>query len=257
MVLLAGVCVEAARTHSQPETLSQPQSLDARLEAIDARAAEVRDLTADYEQSKKTPMLKKPLVTKGTVKVKGHRTRWDTQGPHPTVMTMDPAEMRLFYPEQKTVEVYPVDAGMAKMAASPLPRISTVREQFTITEVPAKDIDPQAGAGTIGLKLTPLKESLREHVSTVRVLLDTATAFGRIVEITDSDGDVTTMTFTNVRTNTGLTDDDVLLDLPRGTTISHPLQGEGPAPMKPDVLKPDPLNPDAAKPVPPLGDKPK
>lgn len=205
-------------------------ALDKKLTEIDARIGEVKDLTADYEQAKKTPLLKKPLITRGSVKVKGQRTKWETTGDHPTIMTSDPAELRIYYPQQKTVEVYPIDAGMSKMAASPLPRLKDMREQFAISAVDAKTIDPKAADGEIGLKLTPLKDSLREHVSQVLVLLDPVAAFGRTVSITSPEGDVTTLTFTNIRTGVGLSDEVVKLETPRGTLESRPLQGQGPTP---------------------------
>lgn len=205
-----------------------PTPFERTLEAIDAKAAAIEDLVADFEQQKKTPLLKKPLVSRGTVRVKGAKTRWDTTHPHPTVMTIDASELRIYYPEQKTVEVYPIRAGMSRLAASPLPRLSVVREHFTIEETPAKELDPQAKPGEVGLRLAPREESLKEHVAQVRVLLDPATGVGRRVEITDAEGEVTTLTFTNVRANTGVREESLVLRTPPGTTESRPLEGGKP-----------------------------
>jgi outer membrane lipoprotein-sorting protein len=205
---------------------------DKKLDELDAKVAEITALTAEFEQEKRTPLLKKPLVSSGTVKVKGARTRWDTQKPRATVMTIDATALKLYYPEQKTVEVYPVGGGMAELAASPLPRSKVVREHFTVTEESAKAIDPKAKDGELGLKLVPIKESLKEHVAQVRVIVDGTTGIGRFVEITDADGEVTVMRFTNVKTGTGLKDEDLDLKVPAGTSVSRPLQGEGPKPAE-------------------------
>ena len=64
------------------------------------------------------------MVSSGTIKLKGTSTRWDTLKPHPTVMTIDASLVRIYYPDQKTVEEYPVQGDMARLASSPLPRIS-------------------------------------------------------------------------------------------------------------------------------------
>jgi outer membrane lipoprotein-sorting protein len=208
----------------QPEATPVPTPFERTLEAIDAKAEAVQDLTADFEQQKKTPLLKKPLVSKGTVRVKGARTRWDTEKPQQTVMTIDAAELRIYYPEQKTVEVYPVAAGMSRLAASPLPRLEVIREHFVVEEVAAKEIDAGAKAGEVGMRLVPREEGLREHVAQVRVLVDGG-GVGRKVEITDADGEVTTMVFTNVRMNTGLKDEALVLKVPAGTKESRPLSG--------------------------------
>ena len=62
----------------------------------------------------------------------------------------------------------------------------------------------------------------------MRVLIDAETACARNVEMTDADGDVTTITFTNIKTDTGVSDTDVKLVTPPGTTVSRPLEGGSP-----------------------------
>ncbi|HYE61577.1 MAG TPA: outer membrane lipoprotein carrier protein LolA [Phycisphaerales bacterium] len=251
-VALGAHALAQAPSQPQPTTTTRPtqgtnpvqpgtapvSSFDKKLEELDATVTKIEDLTADFEQEKRTPLLKKPLVSSGTVKVKGSTTRWDTLKPRPTAMTIDASELKIYYPEQKTVEVYPVAGGMAELAASPLPRNKTVREHFTIAEVPAKDIDANAKDGELGLALTPIKDTLKEHVAQVRVIIDGTTGIGRLVEITDADGEVTVMRFSNVKTNTGLKDEDVTLKTPERTTISRPLQGEAPKPADPSTQPP-------------------
>src|SRR6185295_6863307 len=117
---------EAAKAVPAP----QASELNAKLDALDKKIAAIKDLSADFEQSKKTALLKKPMTSSGTIRLKGQRTRWDTKKPHPTIMTIDTAEVRIYYPDQKTVEVYAIQGEMARLASSPLPRIGVIREQF-------------------------------------------------------------------------------------------------------------------------------
>jgi outer membrane lipoprotein-sorting protein len=216
-----------------PAAAAKESDLDARLDALDKKIAAIKDLAADFEQNKKTALLKKPMTSSGTIKLKGPKTRWDTAKPHPTIMTIDASEVRIYYPEQKTVEVYPVQGDMARLAASPLPRMSVIREQFEIKEIKPSELLPKGeepGEGLLAISLTPKADALKEHIQSVRVLIDTSTACAKRVEITDADGDQTTIAFTNIRLDSGLSDKDVALVTPAGTTGSRPLEGGSPKP---------------------------
>ncbi len=223
---------QPAPKETPKEVQAQPSDLTTRLDALDKKIAAIKDLSADFEQQKKTILLKKPMVSSGTIKLKGAKTRWDTKKPHETIMTIDASEVRIFYPEQKTVEVYPIQGDMARLASSPLPRIATIREHFDIKEAKPTDLDPKADPKATGdllaISLTPKTDELKEHIKSIRVLIDAATACAKSVEITDADGDQTTITFTNVKLDSGVTDKDVDLVTPAGTTTSRPLEGGAP-----------------------------
>ena len=60
---------------------SQDKSLDARLAEVDQLAGRIADLTADFVQLKHTALLKKPLESRGSLRVKGSAMRWDTTAP--------------------------------------------------------------------------------------------------------------------------------------------------------------------------------
>jgi outer membrane lipoprotein-sorting protein len=216
-----------------------------RLERIDAYAENIADLTAAFEQRRSTPLLRKPLVSSGTIHIKGSKTRWDTVTPSPSVLTIDPASLKIFYPEQRSLEIYSVSSGLSRLAATPLPRLKVVREQFWISECKVSEMDnpPPASAGAqVALLLLPKSDELKKYVRQVRVLLDEPTrgkddpqdakngadkvAYGvaRQVEVTDADGDRTVVCFKDARINTGLTDAELELSVPDGTRISRPLE---------------------------------
>src|SRR5258706_6693830 len=104
-----------------------PSGLDpalwARMTKIDAKAGQIIDLSADFEQKKFTPLMKKPLVSTGTVLAKGAAMRWDTKAPEPTVMRVDEKEVTLYYPNQKTVEIYPIGGQLSSLRPLPLSRL--------------------------------------------------------------------------------------------------------------------------------------
>ncbi len=219
MLLVSGA--GAASPSSAPTT---DPALWTKLTEIDARAQKITSLSADFEQKKFTALLRKPLVSAGHVYVKGSIMRWDTQRPEQTVMLVSDKDFRLYYPAQKTVEVYPLDRKVAELAASPLPRLGVLKERFSFLQIPVAEMDPKADAEKcIAMKLTPLQEELREHVQEVRVLLDVAAAHIVQAELTDADGDRTVIRFSNVQVNADVGDLD--LKLPPGTKITRPLEG--------------------------------
>src|SRR6476620_10561051 len=96
------------RAADAPAAKEDP-ALVKRLEAIDARAGDVTDLSARFKQEKFTALLKRPLVSSGTVRVKGTNETATTEKPEPAVLCLDATQIKLYYPTQKLMEVYPID----------------------------------------------------------------------------------------------------------------------------------------------------
>jgi outer membrane lipoprotein-sorting protein len=229
--LLFGLCttVTAAASQDKPTADREDPTLAKQLEAIDARAAKIKDFTSDFRQEKFTALLKKPLVSTGRVRVSGTIIRWDTQKPEPAVLFSDGREVRMYYPGQKLLEIYTIDQRLGELAASPLPRLSTLREHFTIQAGDGKAFKASKGRRTLALQLVPRDESLKEHVERVDVLLDTEAAHILELEITDADGDRAHVTFSNVRLDTGVKPGDLALSVPADTTVSRPLDVKEPS----------------------------
>jgi len=207
-------------------------AFDAKLAEIDAKAAQIADYTARFEQQKFTPLLRKPLESSGIVRVRGPVVRWDTQKPDPAVLHVDGKEMKLYYPKQNLVEVYPIEARMRDLVASPLPRLGTLKENFSFEAMSAADIKPDAGAladgpNRIAIRLKPTGEFLKQHVSEVRVLLDAKSAFMLCVVTVDVEGDRTVIRFSDAKLNTGLKPEDVAFSPPADARISRPLEAGG------------------------------
>lgn len=204
-----------------------------RMVEIDTIGGRIKDATADFEQRKFTPLLKKPLISTGTIRVRGGAMRWDTKIPEPSIMRIDEKEIRLYYPSQTTMEIYAIDQQLGSLASSPLPRLSVLKQYFTFEQISAKDLSPDADpTSCLALKLTPIDSLLREHIESVRVLLDAKTGFTLRTETTDSDGDRTSIIFSKIRMNIDLTDQDVQLNVPAGTKIMRPLDGMNGQPPK-------------------------
>jgi outer membrane lipoprotein-sorting protein len=200
-----------------------------RLEAADAKAAAVRDFTADFEQRKHTALLKEPMVSSGRVRVQGSTVRWDTSKPRPSVLWMDEREIRVYYPEDASLEIYSVDEQLRRLTASPIPRLEPMREQFEIKAMPLSEIEGAVdGPSVFAIRLVPKGEALRKHVKEVRVVVDAETGLMSRMEVIDPEGDRTLIAFANARTNTDLKKEDLELKVPAGTKTSRPMEGLAP-----------------------------
>jgi outer membrane lipoprotein-sorting protein len=200
-----------------------------RLTAIDAKAATIRDLTAEFEQKKHTALLKEPMVSSGRVRVKGSTIRWDTEKPRPSVIHIDEKEVRVYYPEDAALEIYTVDEQLRRLTGSPMPRLKPMQEQFDIAAMPTTQIEGAvADPSLLAIRLTPKAETLRKHVKEVHVLINPETGLTERLEMLDPEGDRTLIRFLKPRTNTGLDEKDLALKVPSETKISRPLEGRSP-----------------------------
>jgi len=197
------------------------------LESMDKRVATIRDLTATFEQRKSSVLLRKPLVSHGTIRARGDAVLWTTTKPRASVMRVAADEIRLLYPEDKLVEVYRVD-GLRDAAGGPLPRLETLRRKFSITRIEVAQLSlPESqmrGAELLALELIPLDDATRNSLERIRVLLDMQVPCARAFEMIDPEGESTIIIFSNVKTDTGLSEADLELRLPHATREVKPLE---------------------------------
>lgn len=195
-----------------------------RMLAIDAKAGEVHDLTANFEQQKFTAMLKKPLVSRGRILVKGPTMLWNTTDPEPSVLRISEHEARIYYPQQKTIEVYQVQQKLGELAASPVPRLGVLVRHFSFEPIPLSDMGETDTNRFFAVRMTPLEADLAEHVEQMRVLLDRDRGLIRRLEMRDPDGDRTVISFSDVQTNVGLSDEQLKIHPSGEVKITRPLE---------------------------------
>jgi outer membrane lipoprotein-sorting protein len=245
MVLFVTPCL-AADAPAPPPTAapvgaptSRPASVDPaawqRMLAIDRKAGEITDLTADFEQQKFTAMLKKPLVSSGRVFVRGSTMLWETQKPEPNVLKITDREVRIYYPQQKTIEVYQVQQKLGQLAASPVPRLAVLERHFTFEPIPVSEMGESDAERFFAVRMTPTQPELREHVEQVRVLLDAQRGLIVRLEMRDADGDRTRISFSNVKTNVGLKDAELAIHAPPDVKVTRPLAAVEGAPPSPSA----------------------
>jgi outer membrane lipoprotein-sorting protein len=197
---------------------------------IDAHAHDITHLSCDFQQQKITPLLKKPLVSHGHVRVVGSVIRQDTTEPHPSSMLIDSHQLRIYYPADNTLETYDLSTQLGQLAASPLPRLSVLRQYFTFGKIPVTKLDPKAtDADDLALRLKPADASLSQYVDEVLVLLDRQHGYMTKAQWTDADGEKTITDFTNIKIDGDFTPADLDLKLPPSVKTVRPLGGDAPA----------------------------
>jgi outer membrane lipoprotein-sorting protein len=221
LVVAAGSAVAPAQ--STPD--APPES---QLRQIDSLAGQIKDLSARFEQKKFTALLKKPLVSSGTVRAAGLAVRWDTELPEPCVLYADEKNLRLYYPDEKSEEIYPMDQRWSDLLSSPLPRLGAIEGHFTIHRAAPDELTGGLATASdrrfsLTLRLLPSDAELAKHVGQVIVVLDEKTGMARAVETTDADGDRTQMVFSDIHVNVGLNPADLELHVPPDTAVSHPM----------------------------------
>lgn len=210
---------------AQPEAPSPVDgAFEKRIESIDRAMEKIVDLRADFEQRKHTPLLKKPMLSRGSLLVKGQSVRWDTREPRRSTMQISAGRLRMYYPDDQLMEVYPAREDMKDLGGALLPRLLALRARFEITAASQKELGAEEGnPHLLAVLLTPKDEAMRRHVQSVRVLIDDTGPVATRAVMTDAEGEMTEISFSHIRINAGVGQEEIELQLPEGVRVSHPL----------------------------------
>ena len=246
---------EAQRDEAtESRTGAEAEDAWAQLDALLADQPAVTSYRAEFTQQKFSPLLMDPIESRGQVRVAGDVARWDTESPHASTMLIQGGELKLYYPESSTLEVYDLGQRLESMAASPVLETAMLREYFELSSASRDE-----AAGRLELVLLPRQEQLAESLEqvVVSVALDAASAQAesdgapdgdggdaqaqadalpadgqaagpgalRRLEMTDLDGETTVLEFRAIRLNPSLDAASLELEVPAGTAIVRPTEG--------------------------------
>lgn len=186
-----------------------------KLQGIVAALPKITSLRAKFRQERTSALLAEPSVSTGTFAARAVASRWDTQGDHPSVMAVDAGDgqrhgtLKVWYPAQKTLEIYPLDARFAAAMAGPSPDLALLAEHFTLEKLEADD-----QAQTLALELVPRQAGLRAHVDKVMAQMDAKTGCLKRLATFDPEGESTTASFSDVQVNPEVKDEELRLEAP-------------------------------------------
>jgi outer membrane lipoprotein carrier protein len=206
--ILAGLSILVAAPAAQERLPA-----DAMARALQARYQGIRDFSADFVQTYRGGVLRTQTSERGSVVIKKPgRMRWTYTSPERKEFVSDGQKLYSYLPQDRQVVVatLPPD-DQATTPALFLTGKGDISRDFTAAHA---DNPP---AGTAVLKLTPRKSE--PEYEYLLVTIDARTLQIRVLTTRDRQGGDSTLTFTNLKENTGISDKEFVFRVPRGVDV--------------------------------------
>ena len=191
----------------------QRPAADALAKSLQQRYQGIQDFSASFEHSYRGGVLRTQTRERGTVTVKKPgRMRWVYTAPERKEFVADGMKVYSYIPEDKQVIVSNVPAdNQATTPALFLAGKGDISRDFTATYADT------AAPGTLALKLTP-RRSEPEYEFLI-VAVDPATLQIRALTTRDRQGGESTLTFSDLKENRGVSDKEFAFRIPRGVDV--------------------------------------
>jgi outer membrane lipoprotein carrier protein len=209
LVLFAVLC-SPIFIHAQSKPVA---TADALARSLQQRYQGITDFTADFSQSYRGGVLRTRTVEQGTVSVKKPgKMRWIYVKPEKKEFVSDGQKLYLYIPQDRQVVVSDVNNSATSTSSLFLAGKGDISRDFAATFVESSPI-----AGTAALKLTPRRR--QPDYEYLVVALDPATLQIRGLVTRDAQGGDSTLTFTNLKENQGISDKVFAFRIPRGVDV--------------------------------------
>lgn len=188
----------------------------AALDKLAGKMKDVRTLTADVVQSRKTELLDKPIVSSGTMAYRRDPARlvFHLTEPRKAEIHLDKGSYQVYRPDEKRVER--IDFESEDVTTRILmvfePKADEIGKAFSVKGENAKD-------GLIDVRLESSDERFRKRMK--RIVLTIAEADGglRRIAYTDAEGDEVQFDLSRVQINPALAAEEFALKIPEGTRV--------------------------------------
>ena len=189
-----------------------PISADEVVKRLKEVQAKTKDFSADIHQEKKLSLLKDKIVSRGRIRFKKpEKVSIEFFHPEPSQMVFDGETALLYYKEEKFAERYslrsnPIAERYLLFSKDPFQeklaewKILEDRESFLVMEIIPKVKDP------LFVK-TRLRVSKKDWM-----------VIG--MDMVEKNGDTTSIRYSNMKVNTGLTESDFEIHLPKDVKIT-------------------------------------
>ncbi len=209
LAILALLCVGAAHGGAQsrtPETVARD---------VQQKYDRVRDFSCDFVHTYRGGVLKQQASERGKLLVKKPgKMRWEYTAPERKLFVADGTKIYSYIPQDKQVTV----SNMPQGDEAPTPALFlTGNGDITRDFTPSFDNASDAPSGTLQLKLAP-KRNEAEYDS-LTLVVDSKTLDLRMLIAIDSQGGRSTFSFSNLRENTGLADNQFVFQMPRDVDV--------------------------------------
>ena len=194
---------------------AQSRTPEAVARDIQQKYDRVRDFSSDFVHTYRGGVLKQQATERGKLLVKKPgKMRWEYTAPERKLFVSDGAKIYSYIPQDKQVTV----ANMPQGDQAPTPALFlTGNGNLTRDFTPSFDNVSDAPAGTLQLKLAP-KRAEAEYDS-LTLVVDAKTLDLRMLIAIDSQGGRSTFSFSNLKENTGLADNQFVFQMPRNVDV--------------------------------------
>ena len=209
LVTLAGAAAGAARAQA-PQTSDTPQAL---AQALDRRYRTIKDFSADFVQTYRGGALRTLARERGTVKIrKPGQMRWMYENPEKKEFVSDGHTLYSYFPADRQVTV----SRIAPDTEASAPALFLAgKADFGRDYIAAAA--PSVVEGTAGLKLTPRRPEPNLEYFIVAVELPALRIRGLVAR--DSQGGDSTLVFSNLKENQGISDKEFTFSIPKGVDV--------------------------------------
>lgn len=198
---------------SAPATGQSIRSPEALARALQQRYEGIHDFSASFTHTYRGGVLHTQATESGTVQIKKpNRMRWLYTTPEKKEFVSDGRKVYAYIPADRQVIV----SNVPPQDEATTPALFLAGKGDIARDFTASDADATL-PGTIALKLTP-RRAEADYVSLV-VDLDPATLQIRRLTTRDRQGGDSTLTFTNLKENRGLSDNAFVFRIPRGVDV--------------------------------------
>jgi len=192
---------------------SAPPAPEALARSLQQRYQGIRDFSADFVHSYRGGVLRTQTQERGTVTVKKpSRMHWTYTAPEKKEFVSDGVKVYAYIPLDRQVIVSSVPPD----DQATTPALFLAGKGDIVRDFSATYVDP-AVPGTLALKLTPRRSEPDYEYLVVGV--DPATLQIRALTTRDRQGGDSTLIFSNLKENRGISDKEFAFRIPRGVDV--------------------------------------
>jgi outer membrane lipoprotein-sorting protein len=201
--------------------------LDDAFARTDKLAQQLKAVTADMNRDVFTSVINDHEKDTGTIKFKrdkAHDTRMLIQftGADPKTVALDGASVSVYLPKSKVEQVYDVKKGLVEQFLL-LGFGATSTELKSAYDITFLGVENIGSDSTWHLQLIPKSPDVLKSLKKAELWLSQTTGLPAQQKLVlSSSGDYYLVTYSNMKLNPTLPDNDLKLNPPKGVTVEHP-----------------------------------
>ena len=194
---------------------AQPPTADTVARDVQRKYNRVTDFSADFVHSYRGGVLKQQATERGTLLVKKPgKMRWEYTAPEKKLFVSDGHKIYSYIPQDRQVIV----GTMPRDEHAPTPALFlTGKGDITRDFNAVFDNVAEAQPGSLVVKLTPKRRE--PEYESLTLVLDPNTLTLRMLIAVDAQGGRSAFTFTNLKENVGVADNQFVFKMPRNVEV--------------------------------------